>query len=358
MNRSAHTVYLVLLLISGLLTLYILRSFLITLAVAAIFAAVLYPVYRRVQAASHGRDSLAALLTLLIACVCVIGPLLFIGAQVASEAYGVYVSLRTQAAETDMALVAAHLGGQAEMIVPGSEAYIASLSGNIGTYAQHAAGWLAASLGTVFSGISGFIASFFIFILALYYLLKRGKALIESGVAISPLGERDTRMLIRKTMQATNALVRGTLGTALIQGVMASIGFLIFGVPNAVLWGMVTALAALIPGIGTMLVLIPAILYLWVFAGAPAALGLTAWGIVAVGSIDNIVGPRLSGSGTNLNLLMTLLSVFGGIALFGVAGILLGPLSVSITYALFMAYRSSYLAKVPVPSVTDNGKHP
>lgn len=343
-QRSAHTFYLVLLLLSGLLSLYILRSFLVTLAVALVAAVVLYPVYRKFHTQVRGRDSLAALLTIGIACVCVIGPLLFIGSKVASEAYSVYVSVRAQATATDLDLVAAGLGQQLESFVPGAGAYAMSLSENIGAYAQKGAGLLAGSLAAVFSGVTGFAASLFIFILALYGFLVRGASLLQAVVAASPLGERDTHMLIAKTEQATTALVRGTLGTALIQGIVASIGFLIFGVPNAILWGMVTALAALIPGIGTMLVLIPTILYLWIFVGAPAALGLTVWGVVAVGSIDNIVGPRLSGSGTNLNLLMTLLSVFGGIALFGVAGIVLGPLCVSITYTIFSMYRTAYLA--------------
>lgn len=344
-SRSAHTFYLVLLAVSGLLSLYILRSFLITLAIAAVFAVVLYPVQRRMCRISYGRNSLAALLTLLIACACVFGPLLFIGSRVVSEAYSVYLSVRTQATVTDMALIGADIDRQIEAYVPGASGYIASFSENIGSYAQKGAGIVAGSLGAIFSGVTGFAVSLFIFLLALYGFLVRGAAFIESAVSISPLGEKDTRTLLLKTTNATNALVRGTLGTALIQGIVASIGFMIFGVPNAILWGMVTAVAALIPGVGTMLVLIPAILYLWIFTGLPAALGLTVWGIVAVGSIDNIVGPRLSGSGTGLNLLMTLLSVFGGIALFGVAGILLGPLCVSITYALFSLYRTSYLSK-------------
>lgn len=345
-DRSVHTFYLVLLAASGFFSLYILRSFLITLAVAAVAAVVLYPVYRRMYASVRGRDSLAALLTILIACVCVIGPLLFIGSRVVSEAYDVYVSVRTQATATDLGLVGADLARQLETFLPGAGAYAISFSENIGAYAQKGAGLLAGSLAAIFSGVTGFAASLFIFFLALYGFLVRGASLLRGAVEASPLGEKDTRMLLAKTEQATTALVRGTLGTALIQGIVASIGFLIFGVPNAILWGMVTALAALIPGIGTMLVLIPAILYLWVFVGAPAALGLTAWGVIAVGSIDNIVGPRLSGSGTNLNLLMTLLSVFGGIALFGVAGIVLGPLAVSITYAIFTMYRTTYLTRV------------
>ena len=116
------------------------------------------------------------------------------------------------------------------------------------------------------------------------------------------------------------------------------VGFWIFGVPNAILWGSFAAIAALIPGIGTALVLTPAILFLFARGEIFSAIGLLAWGVGVVGLIDNFLGPRLMGRGIELHPLIILLSVLGGIGFFGPIGFLLGPLIVSLFFALLDIY--------------------
>ncbi len=112
----------------------------------------------------------------------------------------------------------------------------------------------------------------------------------------------------------------------------------IFGIPNGFLWGTVAAIAALIPGIGTALVFIPAIAFLFFIGNIPQALGLLAWGALAVGLIDNILGPKLVGRGMQLHSLLVLLSVLGEIIFFGPSGIFLGPLSLSLLFVLLSIY--------------------
>ena len=177
--------------------------------------------------------------------------------------------------------------------------------------------------------------------MALYYLFTEGGRIKENIKQWSPLLESDTLMLVEKTGRAITSVVKGSIGTASIQGIVATIGFFIFGLPNAFLWGSITAIAALVPSVGTSLVVIPAVLYLLVTGSIYSAIGLGIWGIVAVGSIDNLVSPMLSGKGTGLNLLITILSVFGGLSFFGISGIFLGPVLVSVFCAIFDIYINS-----------------
>jgi predicted PurR-regulated permease PerM len=115
--------------------------------------------------------------------------------------------------------------------------------------------------------------------------------------------------------------------------------FMIFGVPNPVLWGVLGAIAALIPGIGTALVLLPAAAYLLFAVGdAAGALGLFVWWVSAVLLIDNMLGPHLVGRGAQLHPLVVLLSVLGGVAFFGPAGIFFGPLCISFLFAVLSVY--------------------
>ena len=125
---------------------------------------------------------------------------------------------------------------------------------------------------------------------------------------------------------------------ALIQGILTAVGFTFFGIPNATLWGSVAAITALIPGIGTALVLLPAILYLYFSGETLFAVGLLLWGMTAVGLVDNFLGPKLASYGMRLHPFLILLSVFGGVGFFGPLGFLLGPLVLSLLFALIEIY--------------------
>jgi len=107
-----------------------------------------------------------------------------------------------------------------------------------------------------------------------------------------------------------------------------------------VLWGSVTAIAALIPGVGTSLVLIPAILFLFISGRFFPGFGLLIWGAGAVGLVDNFLGPKLVGRGMRMHPFIILLSVLGGIGFFGPVGFLLGPLTISLFFAFFEIYSS------------------
>jgi predicted PurR-regulated permease PerM len=141
-------------------------------------------------------------------------------------------------------------------------------------------------------------------------------------------------------------VVKGSFLTALVQGVIATIGFFIFGVPVPLLWGLFTVLAALVPTIGTALSLVPAVIYLLVTGETGNAIGLAIWGAVAVGLVDNFVGPKIVGSRTQLHPVLVLLSVLGGIQVFGLLGFLIGPIVMAIFVALIDMYRTDFKSYV------------
>ena len=178
----------------------------------------------------------------------------------------------------------------------------------------------------------------FIFLVALYYLFKDGHKLKKAVVALSPLRDIYDETIFSKLALAINSVIRGSLTVALVQGILTAVGFAIFGVPNATLWGSVAAIAALIPGIGTALVLLPAIFYLFFNGETFFAVGLFLWGMTAVGLIDNFLGPKLVERGIRLHPFLILLSILGGISFFGPLGFLLGPLALSLFFVLLEIY--------------------
>jgi predicted PurR-regulated permease PerM len=137
-----------------------------------------------------------------------------------------------------------------------------------------------------------------------------------------------------------NGVIKGYLLVAIAQGTLMGIGLWIFGIPNPAFWGMVTGFASLIPTIGTGLVSIPSIIYLFVNGHTGAGIGLLLWALCAVGLIDNLLNPYIVGRSVEIHPMLILFSVLGGVAMMGPIGIILGPLAISFIFAVTSVYSS------------------
>lgn len=315
--------------------------FLPPLILAAVFSVVLYPLYGRIRVRLGDWPSLAAVLTVLLSLVVVLIPLSLLVTLVGNEARDLYLSIEYGAGETHLMEILTHIESAVGNFIPGTEGLAAKLAANIDTYVRTSLTWIISHAGSAFSSVASLLLATFLFLLSLYYFLRDGRKLKRVLVDLSPLNDKDDEEVFNRLGLAVNSVVRGNLLIALIQGTLAAIGFTLFGVPSAILWGALTALAALVPSIGTALIFIPAIIYLFFAVGSLPALGLLLWGSLAVGLIDNLLGPKLVGRGMSLHPLLVLLSVLGALALFGPIGIFLGPLSVSFLFALLSIYSES-----------------
>jgi len=338
MNGRKPQLYFLLIILAGtsILAFFIFRPFLYALALAMVFSIVLQPVYQKILKITYGRQGLSALVSTLIVIVFIFTPLIFLGVQIFEEARQLYSSLIENGGGNTILNIFNGLIDSFQNYFPAKQEF----SLNIDQYLKQGLEWLIQHIGSIFGSFAKMAVSSFIFLVALYYLLKDGHKLKMAIVALSPLADIDDEAVSQKLEMTINAVMKGNLLIAIIQGALTSIGFVIFGIPNAVLWGSVAAIAALIPGIGTMLVLVPAILFLFLKGDIFSGVALTAWGVVAVGLIDNFLGPKLIGRGMQLHPLIILLSVIGGIGFFGPIVLLLGPLSISLFFALLDIYFS------------------
>jgi len=332
---------LALLLGAFVLAFYIFKPFLGPLAMAAIFAVVLQPVYRRLLSFFRGRTALAAISSIVVFIICVLVPITFVASQIVAEASGLYLYFTTGAGLASLYGVGEQVSALIAQLVPGVNINLEVLAANLDAYLTQGLEFIIGNLGGVLSGVSSFILSLFFFFIALYYLLKDGSALKKKIMELSPLRDIDEERVFGRLGLAVNSVVKGNLLIAALQGVIATVGFTLFGLPNPVLWGTVAALSALVPAVGTSLIMIPAILFLLATGTLTQAIGLGVWAILAVGLIDNMLGPKLVGRGAQLHPLLILLSVLGGLALFGPTGIFLGPLSVALLFSLLTIHAES-----------------
>lgn len=324
--------YFLLALILGVsvLVFFIFEPFLYSLILAMIFATVFEPVHKRIFTLFDGRAGLSALCATLFVVIITVVPVSLLGTQIFSEASQLYTSLA--GGETNIL-------GEVEKIFKSLGIPFLSMEAiGFSQYIKQGLGFLIQNLGTVFSNIANIVADLFILLIALYFFFKDGSALKKKVIKLSPLHDVHDETVFRKLGLSINSVFRGSILIGLVQGVLTAIGLAIFGVPNAVLWGSVAAIAALIPGIGTALVLLPAIAFLFFTGETASSLGLLAWGVVAVGLVDNVLGPKLMSRGVHVHPFLVLLSMLGGIGVFGPLGFLFGPIVLSMLFVLLEIY--------------------
>ena len=336
MNHSKTELHFLLILLLGIfvLTFFIFKPFLYALILAIVFATVFGPIHTKALGITRGRSALSALLATLSVLVVVVVPLTFLGVQIFQESTQLYSSLVGNGGTTDLSRGAS----DTLQSITGFFSMPTVFSVDINQYVERGLSWLLQHLGSLFASVAKVMVSIFIFLIALYYMFKDGHRLKMAVIVVSPLQDIHDETIFNKLAVAVNSVIRGNLAVALIQGILTAVGFALFGVPNPTLWGSVAAIAALVPSVGTALVLLPAILFLYWSGETLSAFGLLLWGTVAVGLIDNFLGPKLAGRGMRLHPFLILLSILGGIGFFGPLGFLLGPLILSMLFVLLDIY--------------------
>lgn len=337
-HTKARTYFLLALLLgSAVIAFLVLRPFLTTIALAAVFAVVLYPLYTRILGKGKHK-TIAALATMLIAVIVLLIPLSLIGTIVVNQSRSAYASFANGDATASAQTVATSVGSWLEPYVPGATEYANSISLEVNSYAARGLQWIIQHIGVAFTSILAIFIRLLIFLMALYYFLKEGADLEKKLIKQSPLLDEEGAAILKQLTRTITSVVKGSLAIACIQGTLAGIGYMLFGVPNPALWGVSTAIAALIPGVGTSLILFPTVIFLVATGNIGGAIGLALWGTFLVGLIDNFLAPKLMGKGAQLHPLVILLSVLGGVILYGPVGIFLGPLTISLLYAVYIVY--------------------
>lgn len=302
------------------------------LCMAVILTILFLPIHRKILEKIEG-PNLAAFTSVVLMMIIVIIPLTLLSTVLFKEVTGLYKSFK---------------GGE---IVISKQDIIHNLPVSIQPFAEKVGNDINQALSRVtsntfetvtgiLSNVAGFIVAFFLLLFAVFFLLRDGSGMKKIFIDIFPLSDAYENKLFAEVERSINGVVKGSLLLALSQGAVGTIGYFIFGVPQPLLWGVFTVLAALVPTIGTSLAVIPAVVYLFLTGHTGAAIGMAIWGATAVGLIDNIIGPKIIGSTTKLHPVLVLFSILGGVQLFGFLGVLLGPIIMAVLVALVNMYRT------------------
>jgi predicted PurR-regulated permease PerM len=202
------------------------------------------------------------------------------------------------------------------------------------------ASWLTTRAASIVKGSVIQVIEFFLTLYLLFYFLRDRHAALQFLRSLSPLPAAEMNRLFGRVGDTIHATIYGTLAVSAVQGLLGGLMFWWLGLPAPLLWGVVMALLAVVPVLGAFVVWIPAALFLALEGSWGKALILTVWGGVVVGGIDNLLYPVLVGNRLKLHTVLAFISVIGGLILLGPAGLILGPVALTITMMLLEIWRN------------------
>ena len=308
------------------------RAFLLTILLAAIFAGLCYPVYQRMLGWLRGRRALAAVTTLILLLALVMAPLLAILGAGANEALRVTETIRPRLQQfvEQPGVFDSYLRA-----LPGYhyvEPYRTQILTKAGELVGSTSAFLFAALSATTRATAVFVFHFFVLLYTMFFFLMDGPGLLRAVLPYLPLTDADKQRMVDKFVSVTRATLKGTILIGAAQGILGGLAFWAVGIDGAIFWGTVMTVLSIIPGVGGALVWVPAAIILVSSGEAARGIGLALFCALIVGSIDNLLRPRLVGQDTKMHELLIFFSTLGGLMLFGAMGFILGP----ILAALFL----------------------
>ena len=305
----------------------------------ALALAVIFAPFHRWLVSKLKRPSLAAAVAVLVVALMVAVPVTFLAQRLVTEsAKGAEViKTKVESGEWRRAIQAQpRLAPLADWIERKVD-----LPGTVKTLAT----WLTTTAGSIVKGSVVQVTEFCLIFYLLFYFLRDRCVALQLIRSLSPLSEAETERLFARIADTIHATVGGTLAVSVAQGLLGGLMFWWLGLPAPLLWGMVMALLAVLPVLGAFIVWIPAALILALEGSGGKALILTVWGLLVVGTIDNLLRPILVGNRLKLHTILAFISVVGGLILFGPSGLILGPVTLTITTVLLETWRTRTVAE-------------
>ncbi|MBK1721936.1 AI-2E family transporter [Thiocystis violacea] len=349
MSQDTVNKAVILLMTLGISALFLamIKQFLMALFLAGLFSALARPLYVRLRRTLGCKASLASLLTLFVMAIVVLIPTAMLIAVLIGQALDVsqLLSVWFKGAMQDPASLAAYL--QHLPFYDQVMAHRDLILQQAGTVASLLSKLLVDWVSSATLGTANFIFMAFVLLYSMYFLQMDGPKLVERILYYLPLKTSDERLMLEKFTSVTRATLKGSLLIGLLQGTLAGIAFAFAGINNSVFWGTVMAVLSVIPNVGAALVWIPAVIILIAQGDTATGVMLGLFCGLIVGSLDNVLRPILVGKDTKMHELMIFFSTLGGIFMFGLAGLFIGPLIASLLISIWEIYGVEFADVLP-----------
>ena len=312
----------------------IFAPFLAALAWAGVLVVVCYPAYERL--ARRWGPSTAALASTVGVTLILIVPALFIGFVFARQGVQAAQSLQLQVAAGHFAWVN-RLWTQLQAHFP--ELSPAELSASIRRYGEQAAQFLAGRLGAIVRHAAEFLLDLTVTILAMYYLFRDGHAIIERLRQLLPFEAAQRDRLLEDSRELIFAGVTSSFVAGAAHGALGGLALAVAGVPAPIFWGVMMGFLSLVPFFGSALIWVPASIGLMLGGHIVRGILFAAFCAIIVGMVDNVVRPWFISGRSEMNGLLVFIGLLGGLSVFGLLGVVLGPIIVAMAATLLDLYK-------------------
>ena len=325
------------------------RPFIGVLAWAVVLVIVFYPVHHRLQT-RFKRPGLPALLSCVLVVLLAVLPLTVLTVAVAEELSSALPNLPSQMSSlmnpqtSVLGRVSEFIEGRFGVDTSRSEQFMADQLQRAGQFLLGLSFNLAGNIAT------GIVKAFFV-VFTMYYLFRDGDKIVSKLPAALPLERKQSEAIIARTREVVSASVYGIVVIAAFQGLLGGIAFWILGIPSPLLWAVLMTFVCMIPVLGSFLVWLPLSIYLGLSGHWTKAILLMVWGALVISTIDNVLRPKWMKNQTRLHELLVFFSVLGGISVFGLLGIILGPVVLAITMGLLHTFRAHQTVSEAVDEV-------
>ncbi len=342
----------VLVVIFGFLTALIISSIFRTIVAGFIMSYIFYPVYKLVYSRLKMK-TVSALLSTLLVLLLITVPTYFAANKLSTEVSVSFVVMNQYLAGSTDA-VKCERGGMCQLIPkslrdanPKVKALLTNTLGKVTEFV------VKKTTDAIF-GLPGILINLFMIFFIMYYMFKDGKVFIEKIKTGFPLQKQRQDALIDQFNRVASAVIYGTVVVAVLQGVLAGIGFFLFGVPSPIIWSVVTLIVSLVPFLGPFIVWLPASVLLMLngyYSGDHfiflRGLGLFLYGLLIISGIDNVLKPRLISRKARIHPALVFIGIIGGINLFGIVGFIIGPVIIAMLVAAYETYLNSRSEEKP-----------
>jgi predicted PurR-regulated permease PerM len=336
------------------------QPFLAAVGVGVVLTVITFPLYERLRRKLGGRDGAAAPLMVLLVLLLLVVPVLGLIGTLGQQATDVYRWIEKAAGQDnpvqriverlDAYRGQGVLGRLVEWVLPQLKAFAADAKHTVPEAMKKGIGAVTGVLTSLLANVLAFFLNLILALVAMGIFYARGEPLLGEMTALVPLPRERTRELFARLGEVTKAVVKGIGLTCLAQGALGGLGFWIAGLPSPLLFGTVMAFTALIPVVGTAIVWVPGVLYLFLTGQTTWGVGLFLWCALLVGNIDNVLRPLLIGGKAGMPLPLLLVGILGGLFAYGLKGLLIGPLVLTVLLFVLEEYhREVPDAEEPLP---------
>ena len=321
-----------------ILSFFIIQPFLKVILLAALLAYILFPFYKKLSLKLN-KTVTASLICLAVFLILIIPSIFFIKTLI-QEAYMIFIVIKQRLAIGFFSGCEHNLCDSFKTLFQNPE-----INYQIQNLSKSFTNWIIQKGSDVLVNIPNTIVNLFIMFFALFYFLKDGEIFSKKVHQYVSIKKKKYSILLKRLEEIVHGVVFGYFIVALIQGALGTLGFFIFGVPSPIFWGLMMALLALIPFLGTGIIWVPASLFLFIdgligdsnwliFKGV----ALFIYGFIFVSTSDNILKPKLMGDKAKVHPAIVILGIFGGLLLFGPLGVIFGPLILSLVVVIANNY--------------------